>query len=324
VASLFQRIGVIAGDIKLAHSVFALPFAVLGAVMALAPSTNESADLIGGIDGGAFVPTVAEASSNGSVVLVLSLVVVAMVAARTAAMLANRLLDRSIDARNPRTKSRAIPSGRLSTRDAVVSFVVACGVFVLVCVLFGVLRGNWWPSILALPVLGWITLYGLFKRFTWACHLWLGASLAMSVPAAALALDPASLAHAAPWWLALAVLTWVAGFDVIYALQDIEVDRAEGLQSVPARFGWSGALWASRLLHVVSVAALVLAWWSDPRLGVPFAAAIVVAALLLLIEHATVRRWGTTRMALTFFTLNGCVSILLGAAGVIGIVLSSA
>jgi len=299
---MLARARVIAGDIKLAHSVFALPFALLGAVMALAHG--------GSIDWrSAMMPFV--------------MVVAAMVSGRSAAMVANRLLDREIDARNPRTAGRALPSGQLSTREAVTALVASSFLFVAFCAWFGIDRGNWWPLILSIPVLAWITLYGLLKRFTWACHLWLGASLAMSVPAAALAVEPASLSSAAIWWLAAAVFAWVAGFDVIYALQDIEVDRAEGLHSVPARFGWSGALAASRSLHAVAVAALVLAWSADIRLGAPFAAAVVVATLLLVLEHATVRRWGTSRMALTFFTINGCVSIVLGGAGVIGLILSA-
>jgi len=299
VASIVQRAQVIAGDIKLAHSVFAMPFALLGAVMAL-PIGESPAEMT----------------------LLLGLVVAAMVAARTAAMIANRLLDRAIDARNPRTRERAIPSGRLRPRDAGMALVIASAGFIVTCSGFGVIRGNWWPLVLSVPVLAWITLYGMFKRFTWACHAWLGASLAMSVPAAALAVDPASLMQPALWWLALAVLAWVAGFDVIYALQDIDVDRAEGLQSVPARFGWRGALACSRALHLIAVIALILAWRSDARLGPPFAVAVVLASMVLLIEHATVRRWGTTRMALTFFTMNGCVSLLLGAAGIAGIVMA--
>lgn len=299
---MLARARVVAADIKLAHSVFALPFALLGAVMALA-------------HGGSI--------QWRSAVVPLLLVVAAMVAARSAAMVANRLLDREIDARNPRTAGRAIPSGRLRTHDAVAALLVSSSAFVAVCAVFGVLEGNWWPLMLSVPVLAWITLYGLFKRFTWACHLWLGASLAMSVPAAALAVAPPSLENPAIWWIALAVLAWVAGFDVIYALQDIEVDRAEGLHSVPARFGWTGALAVSRALHAVAAAALLLAWRSDARLGAPFAIAVALAIALLVLEQATVRRWGTSRMALTFFTINGCVSILLGGAGILGVALTA-
>ena len=289
---------VIAEDIKLAHSVFALPFALLAATMA----AYHAGD--GRIEWAAFA-------------LPLVLVVVAMVFARTAAMLANRILDHRIDAENPRTQRRAIPSGRLEIRTAVTAFTIACLGFLAVCVLFGILRGNWWPSILGVPVLGWITAYGLFKRFTWFCHLWLGASLALSPVAAAIAVDPSSLVGASIWLLAAMVLFWVAGFDVIYALQDIDVDRRDGLNSIPARFGVDGALWISRLLHLISCVCLVgVSIWT-PGLGRFFAVAVVLVVLLLVVEHLTVRRWGTTRMALTFVTINGLVSILVGFAGML-------
>lgn len=296
---------VIAEDIKLAHSVFALPFALLAATMA----AYHAGD--GRVEWTAFA-------------LPLVLVVVAMVFARTAAMLANRILDHRIDAENPRTRGRAIPSGRLDLRTATTAFTIACLGFLAVCVLFGILRGNWWPSILGLPVLGWITAYGLFKRFTWFCHLWLGASLALSPVAAAIAIDPSSLAGASIWLLAAMVLFWVAGFDVIYALQDIDVDRRDGLNSIPARFGVDGALRISRFLHLVSCACLVgVSLWT-PGLGRFFAVAVGLVVLLLGFEHLTVRRWGTTRMALTFVTINGLVSVLVGFAGMLDLGLAHA
>ena len=289
---------VIAEDIKLAHSVFALPFAVLAATMAAYYAGD------GRIDWGTFV-------------LPLGLVVIAMVFARTAAMLANRILDHRIDAGNPRTSGRAIPSGRLDLRTAVVAFTIACLGFLVICGLFGILRDNWWPLILGVPVLAWITAYGLFKRFTWFCHLWLGASLALSPVAAAIAIDPSSLAGPSIWLLAGMVLCWVAGFDVIYALQDVEIDRRDGLNSIPARFGFDGALWISRFLHLTAVGCLLGASRTEPGFGGLFLASVILVGILLLIEHATVRRWGTTRMALTFVTLNGLVSIIVGIAGVV-------
>ena len=159
----------------------------------------------------------------------LVLVVLAMVAARTFAMLANRLLDREIDGRNPRTAGRAIPSGRLTIRATAGALATCLVVFVGVCVGFGVLYGNWWPAALALPVLAWIGVYPLFKRFTALCHVYLGSSLALSPLAAALAVEPSALAtQPALWLLSVMVLGWVAGFDIIYALQDVEVDRGGG------------------------------------------------------------------------------------------------
>jgi 4-hydroxybenzoate polyprenyltransferase len=287
----------IAADIKIAHSVFALPFAVLGAFMAAAPAGSA-------IDWRRF---------GGQLVLI----VVAMVLARTVAMLANRLVDRSIDARNPRTAGRALPSGRLSTGRAL-GVLLACAVgFELVCAGFGVLWGNWWPAVLGLPVLAWISTYGYFKRFTALCHLYLGSGLAISPIAAAIAVDPAALAQPTLWLLALVVMCWVAGFDVIYALQDVDVDRAEGLFSLPARLGLRRALWISRGLHAVAAGGLVAIAARDPRLGAIFAATVGVVVLLLIYEQSTVARWGTSRIALTFFTLNGMISCLLGLAGVV-------
>ena len=287
---------VIAEDIKLAHSVFALPFAVLAASMAAFHAGD------GIIEWRTFaVP--------------LLLVVVAMIFARTAAMLANRILDHRIDGRNPRTAGRAIPSGRLPLGAAIGALVGSSFGFLAICAVFGVLRENWWPLILGLPVLAWITAYGLFKRFTWFCHVWLGASLALSPVAAAIAIDPSSLATPAIWLLAGMVLCWVAGFDVIYALQDVEVDRRDGLNSIPARFGVDGALMISRGLHVAAVACLYGVSRTQPGFGGAFLAAVVLVTGLLVVEHATVRQWGTTRMALTFVTLNGLVSIVVGIAG---------
>lgn len=291
---------VIASDIKLAHSVFAMPFALLAAFMAARP--GEAA-----IDWREFVGQ-------------LALIVAAMVLARTVAMLANRLLDRRIDQANPRTAQRAIPSGRLSTGIALAVLAACTGGFVLVCAGFGVLYGNWWPAILALPVLGWVSAYPLLKRFTWLSHLYLGSSLAISPVAAALAIDPLALTSQPALWLLVGmVLCWVAGFDIIYALQDVNVDQQQGLSSIPARFGPSGALRISRALHVLCVACLVAALAMDSRLRVVFAAGVMMAATLLLYEHLTVARWGTSKVALVFFTLNGVISCVLGALGIIDI-----
>jgi 4-hydroxybenzoate polyprenyltransferase len=289
----------IAGDIKLAHSVFALPFAVLAAFMAATP---------GGQD-------IVWSRFAGQ----LTLVVVAMILARTAAMLSNRLLDRRIDAANPRTAGRALPSGRVSVTAAVATLTGCSLGFMVVCVAFGVLYGNWWPTWLGLPVLAWINAYALLKRFSALCHLYLGASLAISPVAAALAIDPAALGEPAVWLLAAMVLGWVAGFDVIYALQDVDVDREQGLHSLPARLGVRRAMIVSRGLHAGAGAALAAVAWIDPRLSVLFAVAVVLVVALLVYEHATVARWGTSRMALAFFTLNGVISCVIGVLGVIDV-----
>ncbi len=196
-SSAYRTAREIAADIKLHHSVFALPFAVLGAFMAAAPVGSE------GVQWTRF---------GGQ----LALIVVAMVFARTVAMLANRLLDRSIDARNPRTAGRAIPSGRLSPAGAITVLAGCTAGFGVVCLAFGVFYQNWWPAWLGVPVLAWLAVYPLLKRFTALCHLYLGASLAISPLAAAIAVEPGSLAvQPSLWLLAAMVMCWVAGFDII-------------------------------------------------------------------------------------------------------------
>ena len=296
-----SSIRIIAADIKLAHSVFALPFALLAAFLA-----GVTAD--GAIHWGRF---------GGQ----LALVVLAMFFARTAAMLANRILDARLDAGNPRTSSRAIPSGRVSLAGGIAAWSLSAIGFLVACLLFGLLYANWWPILLGAPVLAWICLYGLAKRFTQFCHFWLGSSLALSPVAAALAVDPASLGTPTIWLLAVMVLFWVAGFDVIYALQDVEVDRRDGLHSMPARMGVGGALGVSSVLHVLAVAALFGVVFTDARIGTLMLWASILVAVLLVYEHMTVRRWGTTRIALAFFTLNGVVSCLIGVAGILDVTL---
>lgn len=289
----------ILGDIKIAHSVFALPFALLAATMAARPGI-EGLEIRGTTLGWA-----------------IGLIVAAMVAARTAAMLTNRIFDRHIDARNPRTARRPLAAGAVPLRVYVQGLVCSVLIFEIACLLFWTVNDNPWPLILSLPVLAWICAYGLFKRFTMWCHLWLGASLALSAPAAAVAMNPAALTHLpALWLIAGMVLCWVAGFDVIYALQDIDVDVAERLHSMPSRLGLDHALWCSRILHTTAIGLLLWAWAIDPAFGGLFLGAVILAAVVLVFEHLTVRRWGTTRMALTFFTLNGIVSCVLGAAGI--------
>ncbi|MDG2055335.1 MAG: 4-hydroxybenzoate octaprenyltransferase [Phycisphaerales bacterium] len=289
---------VIAADIKLSHSIFALPFALLAAFLVVA-KTGGSVDWV-------------KFSSQ------LLLIILAMISARTVAMLSNRILDRKIDATNPRTKNRAIPSGRLPLRHAITTLLTVALVFMLICLAFALFFGNWWPLILGIPVLLWIAVYPLLKRWTWACHLYLGSALALSPIAVAIAIEPNALfTIPAIWLIAGMVLCWVAGFDVIYALQDESIDRSQGISSIPARFGSATALWLSRLLHLLAVGFLVATVLIEPIFGLLFWIGIATVSALLLYEHLTVARWGTTRMALAFFTLNGIISCILGGLGII-------
>lgn len=307
-------VSLIASDVKLAHSVFAMPFALLAAFMAA-----EQAYPIPPDDDEAFWPGMYLLSK---LIGPLTLIVLAMVFARTVAMLANRWIDREIDKRNPRTASRPLASGRLRPEHAIAALVFCAIAFMLVCAAFGVLYDNWWPAILGLPILGWISAYGYLKRFTALCHVYLGSSLAISPIAAAMAIDPSALTtQPSLWLLAGMVLCWVAGFDIIYALQDVAIDREQGLHSMPSRLGERGAMWVSRCLHGVALLSLCAAAMLDRRFGTTFMVGCCLVTALLVIEHATVMRWGTLRIALVFFTINGIISCVLGLLGIIDITL---
>jgi 4-hydroxybenzoate polyprenyltransferase len=236
--------------------------------------------------------------------------------ARTWAMLVNRLADRRIDLANPRTAGRALPAGRLSARDGVVIALACAALFVGSASLFWVFYGNAWPPMLSVPVLAWIAFYSFTKRFTWLCHVFLGGALAASPVAAAIAVNPEALGSTpAIWWLAGMVLAWVAGFDVIYALQDMRFDREHGVHSVPAKLGWRGAAIVSRVLHLGAFAMLVLAWRADVRLAWLFGLGVVLVGALLLLEHLVLARKREAGLDMAFFTINGVVSCVLGVFG---------
>lgn len=296
-----------AGDIKIAHSVFAMPFAVLGAFLAwgrfAGPSSSAARETWGHIGGQ------------------LALVVACMVLARTWAMLVNRLADAGFDASNPRTAKRAVAAGRLSPRAGWAIALACAGLFVLSAAGFWAWFANPWPVMLSVPVLGWLALYSYAKRFTWLCHVLLGTALAISPLAAALAVRPGALGEVtALFALAGMVVLWVAGFDVIYALQDTAFDRSRGLYSIPSRLGVGPAMWLSRAMHAGAWGCLALAWLLDPRFGVAFGAAVVLVAGLLIFEHAHLARRGEAGLEMAFFTINGIVSCIVGALGVVDVV----
>lgn len=293
-ASLAARLRLVALDIKLAHSVFALPFAVLAAF--LARDITEGSSRFAGK---------------------LGLIVVCMVLARTWAMLVNRIADRRYDAQNPRTARRVIASGRLAPRDAKRIALGCAAVFIAVTSLFSLLFDNPWPVMLAVPVLAWIAFYSFTKRFTWLCHVFLGGALAASPLAAAIAVNPAAFsAQPTLWWLAGMVVLWVAGFDIIYALHDTEFDRRAGLYSMPSRLGPSAAMWISRVMHLGAFLCLASAAWHEQRFGLVFWLGILGVGFLLSIEHAILLLRGKDGLNVAFFTVNGIVSCLLGVAGV--------
>jgi len=262
--------------VKLSHTVFALPFAASAVVLAL---------------GRDHVPLTAPR--------VLAMLV-AMVSARTAAMAYNRYLDRDIDARNPRTRDREVPRGVVSASAALTLTIGSSALFVAAAATLGT-----WPLVLSLPVLGVLLGYSWTKRFTWAAHLVLGLALALAPGGAWIAMgaapEPAIIA------LMAAVLTWVAGFDVLYSLQDEAFDREQGLHSIPARFGRWGAVLISLCLHVLTAAALALVGIWLGRGSWYFAGAALVAALLVY-EHALVGRGNLAKIDKAFFDVNGYVS----------------
>lgn len=311
------------GDIKLAHTVFALPFAVLAAFL-VAPRGNE-----GAITWGAF---------SGQ----LGLVVVCMVCARTWAMVVNRLADHRFDAANPRTARRAIPGGRVTVWQGWMVALAAAALFWASAGLFWVFYGNAWPAMLAVPVLAWIALYSYTKRFTMLCHLFLGSALAVSPIAAAIAVGGMDVflgggtitnaqglpavtlwvprAGASILLVALFVMLWVAGFDVAYALQDLDFDKRVGLRSIPARLGVRGALWVSRALHLAAFASLVLVARSG-EFGPAFTGATIAVGALLVFEHAVLARRGIAGLPMAFFTVNGIISVTVALAGVADILM---
>ena len=252
----------------------------------------------------------------------LVLIVLCMVLARTVAMTANRWVDAKYDAQNPRTARRAIPAGNLSARFVMISTFVCSLGFIMATSGFWVIDENLWPLLLSPVVLAWLIGYSFTKRFTSMCHLFLGSALAISPLAAVIAIEPAFMAHGEPYLLALMVLCWVTGFDVIYALQDVEFDRATGLHSMPANLGVGPALRIGLALHVLSIVALVLLVWHSDQLGIASGIGILIVAGLLVLEHVLV--WGskTHHIHLAFFTMNGIISVLLGGLGIVDIVRS--
>ncbi len=263
--------------IRFSHSVFALPFALIALLVAT--------------DGRPSLRT-------------LSLVVAAMVLARSAAMAYNRFADRELDARNPRTRGREIPRGVLPA-PAVLGFALACAAgFVAVAFALGPACG--WMSV---PVLAVLLGYSHAKRFTSLAHLWLGVALGLAAPAAWVAARGAFTADlVAPIVLGVGVTLWVAGFDVLYALQDEAFDAAHGLFSLPARLGRRRAMGVARAMHALAVVAFA-AFGQLAGLSWTFLAGVAVIAVVLVVEHRLVRPDDLGRIDMAFFTMNGVVGV---------------
>jgi 4-hydroxybenzoate polyprenyltransferase len=260
--------------IKFSHSVFALPFALTS--MALAAADGVRWTQVGWI-------------------------LVAMVGARSAAMGFNRLADHAIDARNPRTAGRELPRGLLSRAEVWAFVIVSAAALVLAAGMLN--RLCLWLSPVALAI---VFVYSYTKRFTSLSHLVLGLALAVAPVGAWLAVRGSF--DAVPILLGLAVLFWVAGFDTIYACQDVDFDRQEGLRSLPARLGVRNALRVARVFHGLAVALLLSLYWLA-ALHPLYLAGVAGVAALLLYEHSLVRHDDLSRVDMAFFTLNGWISI---------------
>lgn len=269
--------------IRFSHTVFALPFALFSAVLAWR--------------GTAFRP--------GQLLAIL----LCMVFARSAAMAFNRLVDRDLDAANPRTQERHIPRRLLSVRAVGAFTVICCLGFVAATAMF---LPNRWPLILSLPVLAFLLGYSYAKRFTSLCHYWLSAALMLSPIAAWIAIR-GELAWT-PVLLGLTVFFWVGGFDIIYACQDVEFDRQFGLRSIPSRLGIGPALRLAMFSHLLTVIVLV-GLWKVAALGPLFLAGTCAVAVLLACEHWLVRPDDLRRVNLAFFQVNAAVSLGLLAIG---------
>jgi len=272
---VLKRVLTYASFVRFSHSVFALPFALTGAMLA----SRRVPLTIGRV----------------------AWIIVAMVAARSAAMGFNRLVDARYDALNPRTSGRELPAGRMSHTEAVLFVAVASVVFVGASWALGPLCAALSP--VALAIVFW---YSLAKRFTWSTQAFLG--LAMAVAPMGGWLAAGGREGWEPWLLALAIGTWVGGFDVLYACQDVAFDAAHGLQSIPQRFGVATSLWISRGLHVVTVVGLALVDAVAP-LGSVYLAGVAGVAALLVFEQALVSPTDLSRVKFAF-DLNGYVGLL--------------
>lgn len=267
-----------ASFVKLPHTLFALPFALLGV-------------LEGSIEAGVHWRVVA-------------LVVVAFSAARFGAMGFNRIVDRHFDARNPRTQGRELPQGKLSLTQAWLAVIVAACIFITSSYFLNPICFYLSPV-----ALGWIMLYSLAKRFTWWPHLWLGMSLAIAPVGGYMAVTGS---WSEPWWVLIAitigVATWVAGFDIFYALPDRDFDAREGLRSAVVKLGVRNSIFLAKILHGITIPALLLFGWGA-GFGEWYFGGVVAAACILFYEHQLVKPGDLSRLDAAFFTMNGVMSL---------------
>jgi 4-hydroxybenzoate polyprenyltransferase len=276
-AAFWQKLRVTLEMIKFEHTLFALPFAFLGAVLA-AGGLPEMRQIIG--------------------------IAAAMIGARSAAMTFNRIADREIDAQNPRTANRELPTGKISVKFAWAFFFASVALFLVAAYSL-----NWLTLALSPVALASIVGYSYAKRYTAFAHLLLGWALAISPTAAWIAVR-GTIDSEIPLLLSLLVLMWTAGFDVMYACQDYDFDRKAGLRSIPATFGIARALWIARLFHLQAFVALILLY-ALSGLGWPALLGVILVGALLVYQHTLVSAKNLSRMNAAFFTTNAFVSVIL-------------
>ncbi|MEE8584771.1 MAG: UbiA-like polyprenyltransferase [Acidobacteriota bacterium] len=283
VSSPLGRFRVFLDLIRFEHTIFALPFAYSGMILAAAGRPSW----------GQFI-----------------WITVAMASARTSAMALNRFADRHLDARNPRTAARPIQRGLIGAGQVLVFALLSMLLLGIAAYQLSTLAFWLCPG-----ALFFLTVYSYTKRFSWLCHYVLGFTDALAPMGAWVAVSGTILSRSdwPAWWLSAGVMMWIGGFDILYALQDIEVDRREGLFSIPARFGVPASLWAARFSHLAAALLFAAAGWSA-QLGPLFWPGLVAVTILFIYQHRLVHPDDLTRIDVAFFTVNSYISLMLFAA----------
>ncbi|WP_298858920.1 UbiA-like polyprenyltransferase [uncultured Gimesia sp.] len=284
---MLARLRLLLELIRFSHTIFALPFALLSAVLAWRDQPFRWQDLAG--------------------------ILLCMLFARSAAMAFNRLVDRDIDAQNPRTQTRHLPAGLISVRAVFLFTLLTSLAFIASTLLF---LPNRWPLYLSVPVLLFLLGYSYAKRFTIWCHYWLSAALMLSPLAAWIAIRGSLSIE--PFLLGLVVFFWVGGFDIIYACQDVHFDQEKRLSSIPSRWGIKKALRFAMLSHFMTLVCLFSLWYVA-GLGIPFLIGILAVSCLLIYEHLLVNPENLNRVNLAFFHVNAVISIGLFFLGLIDV-----
>lgn len=302
-----SKLKILAELVKFEHSIFALPYAYIGALYGAAGVMFAVPAIYPPV---APQPTPWVTLANWPTWSAILWITLAMVGARAVAFTLNRAIDKEIDARNPRTAGRAVPSGMIKAWELWLFSLVMLAIYLVAVYNLAPITHWLWPIPLVL-----FLIYPYLKRFTWIAHYWLGACLGLGVVGGWAGVT-GSVSAWAPWVLGAAVAVWTAGFDMIYATQDYDSDVADGVHSVPADFGIAAALTQARVLHAITVVLFALGGWLVGA-GVPYYAGVVAAGALLWYENAIISPDDLSRLDQAFFTVNGLVAVLALAGAVV-------